>query len=440
MKRSVISILVVAAALASCKEKIVDERPVKPDNSGEDGLVTAKYQNPVIRNNCPDPSVFDDRQRTGYFYAYSTQNGESGEDDCIYLPVYRSSDMVNWEYLGNAFGGSERPQWVSDTRVWAPDMEYIDGRYCLYYALGHWDNPKKSACGVAVSDSPAGPFTWTNLKSINPSADANGMLVDYASQGVSNSIDPNIIREATNGDLYLFWGSFGTDSGVWAIQLTPDGLAIAPGAQKTYIAYQTEGTYVHYRNGYYYLFGSKGSCCEKNKSTYHVVVGRSADLLGPYAGPDGKLLSTKSNAFDNDANTILRAPSSGFFAGTGHVSEIITDDKGKDWICYHNYWSGNKYDGRCLSMDEIIWENGWPATRTGFPSEGRVNGPAFKKKSVTAAHAVPYQKHSLSGGTPGDAFSATRPLVETSDSCGCRNTWRLSDEYVEQFKVKSIYE
>ena len=84
------------ALLASCKEKIVDERPVKPDNSGEDGLVTAKYQNPVIRNNCPDPSVFDDRQRTGYFYAYSTQNGESGEDDCIYLPVYRSSDMVNW--------------------------------------------------------------------------------------------------------------------------------------------------------------------------------------------------------------------------------------------------------------------------------------------------------------------------------------------------------
>ena len=52
------------------------------------------------------------------------------------------------------------------------------------------------------------------------------MLVDYNSTGVSNGIDANIIRDRKTGDIYLFWGSFGSSSGIWAIQLTPDGLAI----------------------------------------------------------------------------------------------------------------------------------------------------------------------------------------------------------------------
>ena len=153
--------LAALVALSSCEEKVVDERPIKPDTGAGDGYFTTSYLNPVIRNNAPDPSVFDDRERTGYFYAYSTQNGTSGTSDVVYMPVYRSVDMVNWELVGNAFGGMERPQWVPDTRIWAPDIEYIDGRYCLYYAEGHWDDPKRSACGVAVSDSPTGPFKWT---------------------------------------------------------------------------------------------------------------------------------------------------------------------------------------------------------------------------------------------------------------------------------------
>lgn len=118
MNRILYTIATVAAlaSLSSCHEKIIDERPVKPD-TGADGFMTTTYMNPVIRNNAPDPSVFDDRERTGYFYAYSTQNGESGSSDVVYLPVYRSKDMVNWELVGNAFGGMERPQWVPDTRI-----------------------------------------------------------------------------------------------------------------------------------------------------------------------------------------------------------------------------------------------------------------------------------------------------------------------------------
>ncbi len=413
-----------ALLLAGCREKVIDERPVKPEQE-DDKYIYTKYQNPVIRNNCADPSVFDDRERSGYFYAYSTQNGTSGDANGVYLPVYKSTDMVNWELVGNAFGGMERPQWISGTRIWAPDIEYIDGRYVLYFALGHWENPALSACGVAVSDSPEGPFTWENVKEINPLANEHGMLVDYASQGVSNAIDANIIRDQKTGELYLFWGSFGSNSGVWAIQLTDDGLAVAPGAQKTYICYEMEGTYVHYKNGYYYCFGSMGSCCAGKNSTYHIVVARSQNILGPYVGKDGKYMNTKSSAFNNTNNWIMSNPENLYYAGTGHNSEIITDDAGKDWMCYHAYWQGNNYDGRCMNMDEVLWGDGWPYFKTGHPSEGKVSGPSWLKAE------------SKSGSITIDNGNA-KPLLETGDPCSCRNTWDYSPKESNEFNFYDI--
>jgi arabinan endo-1,5-alpha-L-arabinosidase len=57
------------------------------------------------------------------------------------------------------------------------------------------------------------------------------------------------------------------------------------------------------------------------------------------------------------------------FVGPGHNSNIITDDAGNDWILYHAYWKGNNYDGRCLLLDRVHWdEDGWPIIGNGTPS------------------------------------------------------------------------
>lgn len=411
--------------LAGCGEKVVDESPVKPDNK-DDSYTYTKYENPVIRNNCADPSVIDDRERTGYFYAYSTQNGDNGSDKCVYLPVYRSRDMVNWELVGNAFGGLKRPTWVDGTRVWAPDIEYIDGRYVLYYALGSMTDADRSACGVAVSDKPEGPFTWENIQSLNPLANEHGMLTDMATQGISNNIDANIVRDKKTGDLYLFWGSYGSNSGVWARKLTDDGLALDPSGEKTFIAKEMEGTYVHFKDNYYYCFGSKGSCCAEGKSTYHIVVGRSQNILGPYIGRDDKAMTEA--AFDNSKNWIMSNPTTLSFAGTGHNAEIITDDLGRDWMCYHAYWKGNKYNGRCMNMDQVIWGDGWPGFRNGHPSDGKIDGPTWKRTDTKAEAPL----------VENDGAEA---LLETGDPCSCRNTWELSEESKKfNFNDMMLYE
>ncbi|MBR5055692.1 MAG: family 43 glycosylhydrolase [Bacteroidales bacterium] len=98
------------------------------------------YGNPVIGLNCPDPSVLDDRERSGCFYAYTTQTSfESAlkKDSSpvvagarvINLPIYRSTDLVNWEFVGDGFPGGH-PDWVKDANLWAPTSIISMGSMC----------------------------------------------------------------------------------------------------------------------------------------------------------------------------------------------------------------------------------------------------------------------------------------------------------------------
>lgn len=307
------------------------------------------YVNPVIKHNCPDPSVIDDRARTGYFYAYSTQSMVPGKGYAV-MPVYRSKDMVNWEFVCDGFAGKS-PDWCPEGRLWAPDINYVDGRYVLYYAMGVWGDLVKSSSGVAVSDSPCGPF------------EDKGMIVSYANTGVLNCIDPFFIEDC--GKKYLFWGSLGRGSGIWAAELSDDGLSLREGAAPQFIGgTNMEGTYILKHNGYFFIFTSQGTCCAGEKSTYHVLVARSKDIFGPYMSPDGEYL-----IYNKYNYTLLSKGVDNMFVGTGHNSEILVDDAGQMWMYYHAFWKANDYHGRCMLMDKIEWDaSGWPFIATGHPS------------------------------------------------------------------------
>ena len=330
------------------------------------------FTNPVIGINCPDPTLLDDRERSGWFYVYSTQstacgcavNKDSSPVDenaqVINLPVYRSRDLVRWEFVGDGFPDG-RPSWVKDSRLWAPDISYIGGKYILHYALGIWGGIFKEGCGVAVSDSPEGPF------------DDLGLTVSWKSHHIINSIDPDLFRD-DDGRVYLYWGSLG--EGIHAIEMNPDGLTVKDGAKpsRRLSARNSEAAYMHKRGGKYYLFASAGSCCEGQKSTYHVIVGRSDSPLGPFRGPDGQSLKRMNNRY-----TALKADRV-TFAGPGHHSGIVTDDNGQDWLLYHCYDSRNGWNGRLLFLGRVDWdEDGWPMISGGEPvKEGEA--PCFGGK------------------------------------------------------------
>lgn len=294
------------------------------------------YTNPVINTSLPDPSVI--RADDGYFYLYATE-------DIRNLPIYRSRDLVDWQFVGTAFTPETRPQWNKKGGIWAPDINRIGDKYVLYYSKSVWGGEWTCGIGVATADRPEGPFT------------DHGPLFISKEIGVQNSIDQFFIED--NGHKYLFWGSF---RGIYGIELSDDGLSVKPGAEKKQISGTfMEGTYIHKRGKYYYLFGSAGTCCEGAKSTYRVTYGRSENLFGPYVDKKGQRL------LDNHYEVLIHGDDT--FVGTGHNAEFITDDYGQDWILYHGYKKAEADDGRVVFLSRVDWKDGWPEVAGGVPAK-----------------------------------------------------------------------
>lgn len=293
-----------------------------------------KYSNPVIDYSLPDPSII--KGEDGYFYLYATE-------DIRNLPIHRSKDLVNWEFVGTAFTDATRPDFEPEGGIWAPDINKIGDKYVLYYSMSVWGGEWTCGIGCAVADRPEGPFKDC------------GMMFRSNGIKVQNSIDPFYIEE--DGKKYLFWGSF---RGIYAIELSKDGLTVKAGATPVQIAGTAyEGTYIHKRGDYYYMFASIGSCCEGLKSTYTTVVGRSKQLMGPYVDKKGNRM------LDNHHEVLIHKNES--FVGTGHNSEIVSDNAGTDWLFYHAVSVANP-DGRVLMLDKIDWIDGWPSVEGNSPS------------------------------------------------------------------------
>lgn len=374
MKRSRILLsLTFLALLVSCNpnissEKMVSERTttsevvseISGDSLGESitssekskELTTVFFQNPVYNVDFPDPSII--RHSDGFFYCYATG-----------ARVIKSPNLVDWEPLDNAI---PRPTWgTQGAAIWAPDVQYINGQYVMYYSLSKWDDPNPGI-GIATATHPAGP--WTD----------HGKFFRSLEIGVNNSIDPMVFIDDDNR-IYMFWGSF---RGIYAIELTADGLGFKDGSveeaaiNKVHVAgFETdrnldistfEGVYIVKKDSYYYMFLSTGTCCSGDY-TYNVVVGRSESILGEYVDSIGRSMK---NA--NVGHAVVHQ--NDFFIGVGHNS-IIKDDAGTYWIVYHGFDAKiQARNARRLLIDKLIWNaENWPSTLGNVPSNNYRPGP-----------------------------------------------------------------
>jgi len=326
LKITVIYLFTISYCFGAINAKTIDSLDVQKVNN---------YNNPVINQSLPDPTII--KAHDNNFYLYATENIRN-------VPIYKSKNLTDWNFVGTAFTDSTRPSFEPKGRVWAPDINYINGKYVMYYSMSVWGGEWTCGIGVAVADRPEGPFT------------DKGMMFRSNEIDVKNSIDPFYIDDA--GKKYIFWGSF---RGIYVIELDNDGFSIKSGAQKKQIAGTAfEGTYIYKKGSYYYFFASIGTCCEGINSTYKTVVGRSKSLMGPYLDKDG------NEMMENGYTTVINSNSR--FVGNGHNSEIIKDKKGKYWFFYHAVDKNNP-KGRVLILDQIKWDNkGWPFLETGTPS------------------------------------------------------------------------
>lgn len=298
-------------------------------------LAQNAYRNPVINMSLPDPTVV--KAPDGNFFLYATEDTHN-------IPIYRSANLVDWTFVGTVFTDETRPKWNPKGMIWAPDINYVDGHYVLYYSKSYWGGVWDCGIGVATAEQPTGPFT------------DHGPLFISKELNSENSIDPDFVEE--DGHKYLVWGSF---HGIWCIELSDDGLTLKDGAKpQTISGTFMEGSYIHKHDGYYYLFGSTGSCCDGANSTYHVTVGRSKSLFGPYLDKQGRPL------MENHYETLLHG--SDHCKGPGHNGEIFTDKEGVDWLIYHGYKATDPDLGRLVWLDRIEWIDGWPHIANNRPS------------------------------------------------------------------------
>ena len=311
---------------------------------------SGSYVNPVLESNFPDPTVI--KGDDGYFYAYSTQ-GKLGD-----IPIYRSPDLVNWEYAAVAFPDSnKRPRFLPGGNLWAPDIIKNGEKYILIYSQSKWGEEHKNGLGLAESDNPAGPFF------------DNGKLFTSDEIGVQNSIDPSFFKD-DDGRIYLLWGSF---SGLYMLEFDMETLKPLEDSPLIRVAGSAfEGSHIYKHKGKYYLFVSTGTCCEGERSTYKVGVGRSDSPAGPYLDKEGNQMLDNNYTLVITGNEICKGP--------GHGSQIITDDEGQTWYLFHGYLRGRSNEGRMMWLEQLLWdEEGWPYVESGTPSFTPQSAPVFNK-------------------------------------------------------------
>ena len=301
------------------------------------------YTNPIISSDVADPTV--QRGQDGAWYCVATGGG-----------MYRSSDLVHWTSLGNAF--MDYPKWNEGYVVWATDISPLGKGYIMHYALAKWGDQTITGIGAATAQTAGGPFC------------DKGKMFATAESGVNNCIDPCYVEEGDRQ--YLVWGSF---NGIYIVELEEDGFTVKWNTKKQIAGTGFEGAMIHKHGGYYYLLASVGSCCEGANSTYKTVVARSTSLMGDYEARNNNGSQKSKKMLKNAYDVIIDRNSR--FVGPGHNSEIVTDDEGQDWILYHAYDLTQNESQRMLMIDRIRWEDGWPVVEGGTPSTSAQQAPVF---------------------------------------------------------------
>lgn len=231
--------------------------------------------NPILPEFHADPEVLYSHQ-TGKFYIYSTTDGARGWGG-YYFTVFSSDDLTNWKHEGIMLDlGTSQVAWANGN-AWAPCIEekrQADGSYKYYfYYSGHDVAKDRKSIGVAVANSPTGPFV-----------DLGRPLVDERPEGVhgGQQIDVDVFTDPVSGKSYLYWGN-GYMAGA---ELNDDMVSLKPGTTTVMTPrggslrdYQfREGPYVFYRGGKYYFLWSVDDTGSPN---YHVAYGTSTSPLGP---------------------------------------------------------------------------------------------------------------------------------------------------------------
>lgn len=309
------------------------ETPPKGTKTAE-ASDTGTYTNPIFKGDYPDPSILVDGE--DYYMVHSSFEYYPG------LLIWHSTDLINWEPVGNAlhtYVGS----------VWAPDLVKHDGKYFIYF-------PVENTNYVVWADSINGP--WSEPIDLK----------------VGN-IDPGHVAD-DQGNRYLYFSNGGY------VPLAKDGLSVTGEFIPSYKGWEIpqewsiecfcmEGPKLFKKGDYYYLTVAEGGTA--GPATGHMVISaRSKSPTGPWENsPNNPIIRTQSKEEH--------------WWSVGHGT-IFEDAQQNWWMVFHGYEKNHYNMGRQTMLLPINWtEDGWFTIAEGADLNHAVKLPvgATKQEAIT---------------------------------------------------------
>ena len=273
-----------------------------------------------------DPSTL--AECDGKYYTFGTGSGGLISDD-------------GWTWKG----GAVRPGGGA-----APDVIKLGNRYLVIYGatgggLGGGHNGRILTMWNKTLDPNSPDFKYTEAIEVAAS-DGNED---------NDAIDPGVLLDPNDGRL---WVSYGTYFGfIRLIELDPKTGERKKGNKAKDIAIDCEATDLIYRDGWYYLLGTHGTCCDGVNSTYNIVVGRSRKVTGPYIDNVGRdMMQGGGKMVINAGDRVV---------GPGHFGRTVIDEGVEVMSCH--YEADFDQGGRSvLGIRPLLWRNGWPVAGERF--------------------------------------------------------------------------
>jgi arabinan endo-1,5-alpha-L-arabinosidase len=344
---------------------------------GLTGALTAQVGKPFIH----DPSTI--MECDGKYYTFGTGRGG-----------LISEDGWTWN------SGAERPGGGA-----APDAIKIGDRYLVVYGatgggLGGGHNGRILTMWNKTLDPKSPDFKFTEA------------VVVASSDGTEDcdAIDPGLLLDPTDGRL---WCSYGTYFGfIRLVELDPKTGNRVKGNEAIDIAIDCEATDLMYRDGWYYLLGTHGTCCDGANSTYNIVVGRSRKVTGPYIDNVGR------DMLKGGGKMVVAA--GGRVAGPGHFGLWDQGDGVQKMSCH--YEADLDQSGRSvLGIRPLLWKNGWPVAGENF-KEGTYEIES-ERRGYALELAVDFVR--MPGGMRGFNRNNDEPVkpVPSQELADVINTW-----------------
>lgn len=230
----------------------------------------------------------------------------------------------------------------------APDAIKIGDRYLIAYG----------ATGGGLGGGHRGIIYTMWNKTLDPKSPdfkySDPVMVAWSDNDEDcDAIDPGLMLDPNTGRL---WMSYGTYYGfIRLVELDPKTGRRVQGNKALDIAIDCEASDLMYNDGWYYLLGTHGTCCDGVNSTYNIVVGRSRQVTGPY--------------LDNCGREMLKGGGKMLIAagdrktGPGHFGRMIID-KGVEKMSYHYEADYDRSGYSVLDIRPLLWHNGWPVAGT----------------------------------------------------------------------------